>query len=694
MGGDILRTYRLDHLSCANCANKIESKINELPYVDRARIDFTSKRCVVEGESPEMLDDIQRIASSVEEDVVVRELDEKGNPSSAREEGEDEASLKKEILTIAVLVVAAFFISRRAEGAVETALMGGILLIGGFDIFRNALGNIRKGAIFDENFLMAIASVAAFYIGEHAEALGVLLFYRLGEALQDYAVDRATDSVEELLERDVSTARLLRDGEILEVDAEEVKVGDRLILRAGDTLVADGKVLEGKGHVSNQHMTGESTPIALDVGSAVLAGAIALDGAFEIEITEIAEESTMAKIERLVDDARLNKSRTETWIGRFAAVYTPVVVAIAAAVAIVAPLFFGEMWDPWIYKACAFLIISCPCALVLSVPLTMFASVGRASKEGIFVKGSTAMERLSEISAIAFDKTGTLTDGKFSVARVDAVAEKEARILSVAATAEQFSNHPIAKSLLERARPEGRASDYKEISGKGIICKIDGKQIAVGNEKLLETLRIENPLKAIPMTSVFVVEEGVLLGRIAFSDSIKVGVAEALNHLNRSLKTYIFSGDKKELVERVGEELGVDTVFGGLLPDQKVDALDRALSENKGVVYVGDGINDAPVIAKSDVGIAMGTGGSDMAIESADVVILGDDIAKIPFLFGLAKRTRAISFFNIGLALAVKAIVAIVSFLGIGNLWLAVFADVGVSLICVLIAMTMMAYKS
>ncbi|MDD7362822.1 MAG: heavy metal translocating P-type ATPase [Peptoniphilus sp.] len=685
-----MRTYELENLGCPSCANKIEQRIQKLPYVENATVDFMNKRVVVEGESPTMRADIQKIASDVERDIVVRETG-----KEARGDGErEESPLKKEVLTIAVLIAAAFIAGRLLDGPAETIVTGVILVIAGYDIFANAIRGIRVGMVFDENLLMAIASIAAFYIGEHYEALGVLLFYRLGEALQDYALDRATNSVQDLLKRDVETAHLLKDGKVVEVEAKDVSVGDRLVLRAGDTLTADAKVVEGVGHISNQHMTGESTPIAADVGDELLAGAIALDGAFEVVVTKRAEDSAMAKIEKLVDDARLNKSATETWINRFASIYTPIVVVAALIVAIVPPLFFGGVWDAWIYKACAFLIISCPCALVLSVPLTMFASIGRASREGIFVKGATAIETLSESDAIAFDKTGTLTDGKFSVARVDTQGVDEETVLTVAATAEQYSNHPIAQSLLAEAEPAGGAKNYREISGKGIVCEIDGKETAVGNEALLESLGLKSPFESVAMTSVFVVQEKVLLGRISFTDSIKDGVADALKKLHRNLKMYIFSGDKKELVERVGNELEVDETFGGLLPDEKVGALNRALSDNKNVVYVGDGINDAPVLAKSDVGIAMGTGGADMAIESADIVMLGDDIAKLPFLFDLSKRTRHISFLNITLALVVKLLVVILSLLGIGNLWLAVFADVGVSLICVAIAMTILGYKS
>ena len=680
-----MTSFYLKNLGCANCGAKIEQRIQELPYVKKANLDFISKKLVVEGESPHMLEDFQKIATSIENGVEVVAAEE--------EMAEEEGSIKKEILTIVVLAILAALSSVFLEGKWEAVATGIILLVAGKDIFLNAFRGIKSGEVFDENFLMTIASLAAFYIGEHTEALGVILLYRLGEALQDLAVDRSTESIQELLKRDVEMAHLLKGGEIVEVEAEDLAVGDHIILRAGDTLAADGKIYHGEGHISNQHMTGESTPIDVREGDEILAGAIALDGAYEVIVTKIAEESTMAKIEGLVADARLNKGKTEAWITRFAAIYTPIVVGLALIVAIVPPLLNMGTWNDWIYKACAFLIISCPCALVLSVPLTMFASIGRASRDGIFIKGAAAVETLSETDAIAFDKTGTLTDGKFAVSKVEALETDEDSLLKLAATAEQYSNHPIAQSLFAKAKPEGEIKNYREISGKGISCTIDGKEVAVGNGTLLESLGVHDPLDPVAMTSVYVVQEGTLLGRISFTDSVKSGVREALKRMKQYLKTYMFSGDKKELVEVVGKDLGIDETYGGLLPEEKVKALDRALSENQKVAYVGDGINDAPVLARSDVGIAMGTGGADMAIESADIVILGDDIGKLPFLFGLSKQTRRISIINIALALIIKLVVVILSMAGIGNLWLAVFADVGVSLICVLIATSLLRYK-
>ena len=683
-----MRVYELKNLNCANCAAKIEARVGELPQVSEAKLDFISKRLVLEGDvSAEKL---QQLVDSIEDGVVVME---KNSGDKKGEAEEEEGSLKNELISIACGIMAALLVQFVYTGPYQTLLWAVILVAAGFDIFKNALKGIKNGEVFDENLLMSVASVAAFYIGEHGEALAVLLFYRLGEALQDYALDRATDSVESLLARDEDTAHVEKDGAVVEVAAEDVAVGDIIILRAGDTLAADGEIIEGEGHISNQHMTGESVPIMANAGADMMAGAMALDGAFKVRVTKVAGESTMAKIQGMVADARLNKGKTEAWITRFAAVYTPVVVGLAALVAVVPPLAFSGDWNTWIYKACAFLIISCPCALVLSVPLSMFAGVGRASKDGMFIKGSTSLEALAEADAIAFDKTGTLTDGKFTLAQVDVLKGTEEDLLALAATAEQYSNHPIARSILEKAAPQGTPENYRELSGKGITCTIDGKTVAAGNDAMLQAMSVENPLQSIPKTSVYVVKDGELLGRIVFSDSVKPGVKKALKKLSSFLKTYLFSGDKKELVEAVGKELGVDESVGGLLPGEKVDALNRALERNEKVVYVGDGINDAPVLAKSDVGIAMGTGGSDMAIETADVVILGDDIGRIPFLFDLSKQTRKICYGNIAFALLVKILVVVLNMFNIVGLWLAVFADVGVSLICVVIAMSLLKYK-
>lgn len=682
-----MRTYELKNLNCANCAAKIEARVGDLPRVSEAKLDFISKRLVVEGDIS--AEEIQQVADSIEDGVVVVEK----NAGEKGEDEEEDGSLKKEIFAIASAIMAALLVQFVYKGRFQTALWGILLFAAGFDIFRNALRGIKNGEVFDENLLMSVASIAAFYIGEHSEALAVLLFYRLGEALQDYALDRATDSVESLLARDEDTAHVEKDGAVVEVAAEDVAVDDIILLRAGDTLAADGEVVEGEGHISNQHMTGESVPILAKVGADMMAGAIALDGAFKVRVTKVAGESTMAKIQGLVADARLNKGKTEAWITRFAAVYTPVVVALAVLVAVLPPLAFSGDWNTWIYKACAFLIISCPCALVLSVPLSMFAGVGRASKDGMFIKGSTSLEALADADAIAFDKTGTLTDGNFTLAQVDVLKGTEEDLLALAATAEQYSNHPIARSILEKATPQGTPENYRELSGKGISCTVDGKIVAAGNDAMLQAMGVENPLQSIPKTSVYIVKDGELLGRIVFSDSVKPGVKEALKKLSGFLKTYLFSGDKKELVDAVGKELGIDESVGGLLPGEKVEALNRALKRNEKVVYVGDGINDAPVLAKSDVGIAMGTGGSDMAIKTADVVILGDDIGRIPFLFDLSKQTRKICYGNIVFALLVKVLVVVLNMLNIAGLWLAVFADVGVSLICVTIAMSLLKYK-
>ncbi|MDY3118699.1 MAG: heavy metal translocating P-type ATPase [Peptoniphilus sp.] len=683
-----LRIYELKNLNCANCASKIESRIGELPRVRKAKLDFLSKRLVVEGEVS--VKEIQRVADAVEEGVVVSE---KIRGEKGEADDEERGSLVKEVASIISAVIAGLVVQYVYKRPWQTPLWALLLIAAGFSIFKSALKGIKNGEVFNEKFLMSVASVAAFSIGEHAEALGVLLFYRLGEALQDYALGRATDSVESLLAREETVAHVERDGEVKEIAAEDIAVGDVLVLRAGDHLAADGVIVEGEGHISNQHMTGESVPIFAKAGADMMAGAAALDGAFKVRVTKVVEESAMKKIERLVADARLNKGKTETWIGRFAGIYTPAVVSIAAIVALLPPLVFHEDWNAWIYKACAFLIISCPCALVLSVPLTMFAGVGRASKDGIFIKGSTSLEALAEAEAIAFDKTGTLTDGQFAVAQVDVLKGEREELLTIAATAEQYSNHPIARSILEKAAPKGSPGDYREISGKGITCTVGGKAVAVGNEALLQSLNVGNPLHSIPLTSVYVVEEGELLGRIVCTDSVKPGVKEALKKVKGFLKTYLFSGDKKEWVDAVGRELGIDVCAGGLLPGEKVEALNRILAQDKKVVYVGDGINDAPVLAKSDVGIAMGSGGSDMAIETADVVILGDDIGKIPFLFDLAKQTRKIAFGNIAFALSIKLLVVLLNVANIGNLWLAVFADVGVSLICVFVAMSLLRYK-
>lgn len=568
-------------------------------------------------------------------------------------------------------------------------------LIIGYDILIKAVKNIFHGQIFDENFLMVIATIGAFILKEYPEAVAVMLFYQVGELFQNIAVHRSRKSISDLMDICPDYANVERNGGIEEVMPEEVSEGEIIIIKPGEKIPIDAVVIEGKSEINTSALTGESIPRDVAEGDNLISGCINGRGLLKARTTKTYDNSTVAKILDLVENSSLRKAKSENFITKFAKYYTPAVILLAVLIAVIPPLLFNGIWSEWIEQALIMLVISCPCALVISVPLSFFGGIGGASKKGILIKGSTCIESLSKAEIAVFDKTGTLTKGNFKVTEIYSEKCSEKELLYYASLAESFSDHPVSLSLKEaydEELPKSDVSETEEISGHGVISVVDGKEVAVGNEKLMKKIGAEYKECNLAGTIVYVAIDKEFFGYIVISDEIKENSQTALNELDRlSVKRKIMlTGDRKEVAENVGKNLGIKEIYSELLPDDKVSFVEKFLKEKqkeKSLIFVGDGINDAPVLTMADVGIAMGGLGSDAAIEAADVVITDDNPIKIPLAVKLSKKTMSIVMQNIVFALLVKGIIMILGIFGIANMWLAVFADVGVSVIAILNAM-------
>lgn len=566
-------------------------------------------------------------------------------------------------------------------------------IIVGMDIVFKAVRNIFRGKVFDENFLMTVATIGAVIIGELPEAVAVMLFYQVGELFQSYAVDRSRRSIASLMDIRPDYANVYRDGKVEKVNPDEVKIGETIIIKPGEKIPLDGVIVEGKTTLDTKALTGESMPKEVYEGDEILSGCINQNGVIKIKVTKEFGESTVSKILDLVENASSKKSKSENFITKFAKYYTPVVVIIAVILAIIPPLFIkGQSYNDWIYRALSFLVVSCPCALVISIPLGFFGGIGGASKIGILIKGSNYLEALSNVETVVFDKTGTLTKGVFEVQKINAVGISKDELLKIAAYSEYYSNHPISKSI---KKAYGRTIDEKEIiktqelSGLGISAKINNRDVLIGNEKLMNEYKISFTKCSDIGTILYVAIEGKYVGYIIIADTIKEDSKTAITELkkNNIKQTVMLTGDKKEVGEEVGKKLGIDKIYTELLPDGKVEKLQELLQEKseKGkLAFVGDGINDAPVLALSDIGIAMGGIGADSSIEAADIVIMTDEPSKIVKAIKLSKKTMRIVKENIIFAIAVKVIVLLLTAVGISTMWGAVFADVGVSILAIL----------
>lgn len=566
------------------------------------------------------------------------------------------------------------------------------IIVGG-DVVKRAVKNIFKGQVFDENFLMSIATIGAFFIGEYPEGVAVMLFYQVGELFQSYAVGKSRKSIASLMDIRPDYANVKKGDELVKVDPDEVQIGDIIVIKAGEKIPLDGKVIEGSSMIDTSALTGESVPREVEVGSDILSGGININGVITAEVTKEFGESTVSKILDLVENASSKKSNSEQFITKFARYYTPVVVIIAVFLAIIPPLVIdGATFSDWIYRALAFLVVSCPCALVISIPLSFFGGIGGASKKGILVKGSNYLEALSETEIVVFDKTGTLTKGVFNVQEIHPEGVSKEELLELTAYVESYSNHPISLSLKRAYSKEidnGRISDVEEISGHGVIATVDGKKVMAGNIKLMKMMDIPYFKGELIGTVVHVAVNNKYIGYIVIADEVKEDSVQAIKELKEAniKQTVMLTGDNKSVGSKVAKELGLDKVYAELLPADKVEKLEELFSQKskKGkLAFVGDGINDAPVLARADIGIAMGGLGSDAAIEAADIVIMTDEPSKIATAMKISKKTLKIAHQNIVFAIGIKIIVLILSAFGITTMWAAIFADVGVTIIAVL----------
>ncbi len=690
-------------IDCANCAAKVERGVANVTGIEQADLDFAGQKLYLTYEKDVAYDEtyqavIERI-QQLEPDVQVIRTASAEAVDPHQQVGHDHSHphdhgpflnrTKKIQYSIGMIsFIGAFFV----PGSIDLLFFTIAYFLIGWDVLRTAVRNIRQGQVFDENFLMVIATAGAFLIGEYPEAVAVMLFYQVGEFFQHRAVDQSRKSIAALMDirPDIAT---LEDGR--RVSPEQVNIGQRIIVRAGEKIPLDGTVLEGEAFIDTTALTGESVPRRVRPTEPILAGTINTDGHLLIQVDRRYSESTVAKILDLVENASRHKAPTEKFITRFARIYTPIVVVIATLLAIVPPLVVtGAAWNDWIYRALVFLVISCPCALVISIPLGFFSGIGAASKRGILVKGGNHLEALQQLDTVVFDKTGTLTEGVFEVVELKAVHGSEDELLRVAATVEQHSNHPIAKSIQRMYALHGSiptaVQDYQEVAGSGVAGRFGTDQIQAGNARWFKELGLMPLDQTEDGTYVHVARNDSYLGYIRIADRIKDTTIEALRELKTLgiRQTIMLTGDRRETAERIGQQIGITQVKAELLPHQKVEQLEAILDQAKGqVAFVGDGINDAPVLTRADVGIAMGGLGSDVAIEAADVVLMTDEPKQLVEAIRIARSTRRIVYQNITFALGIKGIFLLLGAFGVATMWEAVFADVGVTVLAVLNAM-------
>ena len=666
------KAYAIEHLCCANCAAKIEEKLKALPEVEELTLTFATKKLSVTAKNPDkLLPKLTEIARTVEEEVTFIPIEEHHEHEHAGEDG------KVILLGTGLFLLGLILGAVEFDRAQQVAFVAAYLVLG-WEILLTAGKNLIKGRVLDENFLMGIATLGAFAIGEFPEAVGVMLFYRVGEWFEEKALERSRSQIMEAVDLRPETV-LLDNG--MAIPAEDAEVGDLLLVRPGDRIPLDAVVVKGESRIDTAPITGEPVPVSVKSGDRVISGCVNTSGRLIIRVERPLAESMVTRILNSVENAAANKPRFEKFITRFARVYTPIVVGLAAFVALVPSLITGN-WSYWVYTALSFLVMSCPCALVLSVPLAFFSGIGVGGKRGILFKGGLAMEALGRIRAVVMDKTGTLTRGDFRVQEV------RGDVLALAANCEQFSTHPIGISILEAAKEQNltleKTESLEEIAGQGIRARISGREILCGNEKLMAAHNVAIPEESVIGTQVLVAEEGVYRGRLIIADTVKENAKSAVSDLKKlGLSTAMLTGDGEETARAVAEETGVEAVYAKLLPEEKLTVLGTIREKAGPVMFVGDGINDAPVLAGADVGAAMGSG-ADAAIEAADVVFMTSDPAAIPQAVEIARQTARIAWQNVIFALAVKLAVMILGLGGHASMWMAVFADSGVAMLCVL----------
>ena len=691
---------RLKGLDCAHCAAEIEQGTKGLKEVKTATINLLKQEMEVTVEQgtslSELLNSITEITHRHEPDVEVSLVTNQEQKIQKQQKSDFQIALKKTLMRFGIGII--FFLAGElTKGQISYGLFLISYILFGYDVLWTAIKNIKRGQIFDENFLMSISTIGAIILNEMPEAVFVMMFYQIGETFQSYAVDRSRKSIAGLMNIRPDYANLAVGQEIKKVDPSEVSVGEYIVVKPGEKVPLDGVVAEGSGQMDTSALTGESLPSTVSAGESVYSGSLNLNGLLKIQVTKAFGESTVVKILEMVENATAKKSKTEQFITKFAKVYTPFVVCAAVLLAVLPPIITGEPFSMWLSRALIFLVISCPCALVLSVPLGFFSGIGEASKRGVLVKGSNYIHALKDVNTVVFDKTGTLTKGIFEVVQINpAKNNTEQKVLNLAAKAEKASNHPIAKSITNCYESKygfltEEVENYKEIGGHGVCCTIEGKTILAGNEKLMKQFSISYTPYEGTGSIVYVAENDVFAGSVVVADSIKEASKEAIKQLKALgvKNTVMLTGDNEITAQKVSKELEIDAYYAQLLPQNKVEILEKLLDE-KGeakVVFVGDGINDAPVLARADIGVAMGGIGSDAAIEAADVVIMNDDIRKIGDGIIIARNTNRIVNQNIVFALGVKAVVLVLGAVGIATMWLAVFADVGVAFIAILNSM-------
>ena len=708
----------IEGLDCPNCAAKVERKINTLEGIKEATVDFLGKKIVVladEISENELVELIQTEVDKIEDGVKVFVPKVQAGESSSEEE--DTGKIKKKLLIGGILFVLGIFVPKTLFIPKLAVFLVSYLVIGG-DVLLSAFKNILNGQVFDENFLMAIATIGAFAIGEYPEGVAVMLFYQLGELFQGIAVNNSRKSIVSLMDIRPDYANIKVGEGIKKVSPEEIKVGEIIVVKPGEKVPLDGKIVKGASTFDTSALTGESLPREAKAGDDVLSGFINKNGLIEIQVAKVFSESTVSKILYLMENAGSKKSKTENFITKFARYYTPVVVITALIVAIFPPLLIqGATFSDWIYRALIFLVVSCPCALVISIPLGFFGGIGGASRHGILIKGTNYLEVLNNLESVVMDKTGTLTKGIFKVTEVN--AENNIKIndfqnnkteltkpllLKYAAHIEKFSNHPIAQSIVAEYEnsvskvDENVVKDFEEISGFGIKVNINNHQFLAGNSKLMNLGNITFDKKENLGTAIYLAADGKYIGNILISDEVKEDSARAIKGMkeNGVKEIVMLTGDNEAIGKNIAEKLGIDKVFTELLPNEKVEKLEeiyKTKSEKGKVAFVGDGINDAPVLARADLGIAMGGAGSDAAIEAADVVIMNDEPSKIVTAIKIAKKTKEIVWQNITIAFAVKIVVMALGLFGDATMWEAVFADVGVALLAVLNATRVLRYN-
>ncbi|RQD70503.1 MAG: cadmium-translocating P-type ATPase [Tindallia sp. MSAO_Bac2] len=702
------RQYKLDHLNCADCANKMEQKIQKLTYVSEVHLNYMTQRLKVgikqSVDAGKMQSEIEKIVTDIEHEVQVTEIPESENlfeklgnhpDNNDGEQHYDESQSLKIIIISGVFFVIPWLINFQAPVSIGVYLAA--YLVAGGPVLKRAFTNLLKGRIFDENFLMSIATLGAFAIGEHPEGVAVMLFYQVGEYFQGKAVNRSRKSVASLMNIRPEYASLITVQGEERVDPSVVEPGQHILVRPGEKIPLDGHVLSGIGMVDTSALTGESLPRDVKPGSEVLSGSINQTGVLTIHVDKKYGDSAVSKILELVQNASAKKAKTEKFITRFARYYTPVVVGIAAGITLIPPLLIPEArFSEWFYRALIFLVISCPCALVISIPLGFFGGIGGASRAGILVKGGNYLEALKDVDTIIFDKTGTLTQGIFRVEEIYAAESfSKEEILMKMATAEYYSNHPIAESIRSAygdTIDESIIDEYQELPGRGIISSISGHQIMIGKKEFLEEYSIETAECFEPGTVVHISIDKKYAGYVVIRDQVKAEAAKAISELKESgiNRVIMLTGDQKSIADQIAEKLGIDEVYANLLPHDKVRVTEEIMEKNSGkgkIMVVGDGVNDAPVLARADIGVSMGGLGSDAAIEASDVVIMTDQLSSIIKAFSIAKKTHGVVWQNIVAALGVKALVMILGAFGMASIWEAVFADVGVALLAILNAM-------